>query len=322
MGYYGFASTPTAKGHRLDEAVSALQKACRRSLEPMALYFGSEIYSTEYKEYAWKRLLVIACEDIGIAGGIGYFSRIHGAYKTWKKSKDINLFLEAIALTARSQKSRLACHASIATEFNGFSPNLPEWVNIDKPIDTIFADAIAFKYEPMAIYFGMEIFKAKSTKASWDSLFIAIDGIKSPIQDDFKSLREFWNAMHTKKDGAESLPFFQAILMACRLDDLQVAIELEGAIADIPDLLEVPDFALDCHTARGKKLKRHTVHFYDEAGLLIPASPFDDIYEEIAKTVEGYYGIIPTKAEPRKLNLNTLETVIPKSDQSTLLGFM
>lgn len=57
----------TKNGYRLDEAVSALQKAIRRGQEEKALYWAYEMIHGGYIAYFWRRLSVIVVEDIGLA---------------------------------------------------------------------------------------------------------------------------------------------------------------------------------------------------------------------------------------------------------------
>lgn len=57
----------TEDGHLLSEVVSALQKCIRRGEEYQALYFAAEMYRSGFIKYLWKRLMVTAAEDVGIA---------------------------------------------------------------------------------------------------------------------------------------------------------------------------------------------------------------------------------------------------------------
>lgn len=57
----------TKHGYRLDEVVSALQKACRRGEEERALYWAYEMIHGGYIGYFWRRISVIVVEDIGLA---------------------------------------------------------------------------------------------------------------------------------------------------------------------------------------------------------------------------------------------------------------
>lgn len=57
----------TAAGHLLDEVVSSVQKCIRRGLEEEAMCWALEMAEAGYGQYLWKRLMVIAAEDVGIA---------------------------------------------------------------------------------------------------------------------------------------------------------------------------------------------------------------------------------------------------------------
>src|SRR3989344_1848470 len=57
----------TKNGYRLDEVVSALQKACRRGEEERALYWAYEMIHGGYIGYFWRRISIIVVEDIGLA---------------------------------------------------------------------------------------------------------------------------------------------------------------------------------------------------------------------------------------------------------------
>lgn len=57
----------TKNGYRLDEVVSALQKAVRRGQEERALFWAYEMIHGGYIAYFWRRISVIVVEDIGLA---------------------------------------------------------------------------------------------------------------------------------------------------------------------------------------------------------------------------------------------------------------
>ena len=58
--------TLTKNHYRLDEVVSALQKSIRRGQEEAAAYWALELVDSGMAKYLWRRLLVIAAEDIGL----------------------------------------------------------------------------------------------------------------------------------------------------------------------------------------------------------------------------------------------------------------
>lgn len=117
----GLHEAETVNGHRLDEVVSALQKAIRRSEIDNALYWGVDMWLSGYEEYAWKRLKIIASEDIGIAERDmpAQIQSLYSAYKDQSTKKDVKheperlFFVHAILLLATAEKSRLVDNALI-----------------------------------------------------------------------------------------------------------------------------------------------------------------------------------------------------------------
>jgi hypothetical protein len=52
-------------GYQFDEVASALQKSIRSNEEYNACFWLYILYQSGYYKYCWKRLMVIASEDIG-----------------------------------------------------------------------------------------------------------------------------------------------------------------------------------------------------------------------------------------------------------------
>lgn len=114
MGKKPYYLARTAGGHPLDEVTSSLQKSIRRGLEEEALYWALEMAEAGYGQYLWKRLMVIAAEDIGIADPQALIL----TYAAWASTKDATSsfskppgmrteFLGPVILyLARSKKSR------------------------------------------------------------------------------------------------------------------------------------------------------------------------------------------------------------------------
>ena len=53
--------------YQFDEAASALQKSIRRNMEYEACWWSFVIHESGYFKYVWKRLMIIASEDVGNA---------------------------------------------------------------------------------------------------------------------------------------------------------------------------------------------------------------------------------------------------------------
>jgi replication-associated recombination protein RarA len=122
---------PTVGGYDLYEVQSAFQKSIRRSLENDSLFWGTELYMSEYESIAWNRMKIIASEDIGIADPDACV-RISVLYENWKRDKKAGesklYFIHAILTLVRAKKSRIVDHALI-TFFDGNRSHrdVPDW---------------------------------------------------------------------------------------------------------------------------------------------------------------------------------------------------
>lgn len=106
----------TRNGYKFDEVASALQKEIRRGHEREALYWALEL-DHGFSSYLWRRLVIIACEDVGMANfplvaticalqqQVEYLRA-----KSPTKTYDLNILAFAILALARSPKSREADH--------------------------------------------------------------------------------------------------------------------------------------------------------------------------------------------------------------------
>ena len=61
-----FGDLHTVGGHLVGEVTSALQKEIQRGHEREALHWATELALTGYTNYVWKRLRIIASEDVGL----------------------------------------------------------------------------------------------------------------------------------------------------------------------------------------------------------------------------------------------------------------
>jgi replication-associated recombination protein RarA len=114
-----FASFETPGAYLCGEVTSALQKSIRRGLEEDALFWATELDLAGYGNYVWKRLRIIASEDVGLADPT-VAATVRALYENWleqRKNKDDRsgaerLFLvHAVILLARAPKSRIVDHA-------------------------------------------------------------------------------------------------------------------------------------------------------------------------------------------------------------------
>ena len=108
-----------------------MQKSIRRGLEEDALFWATELYLSGYATQAWRRLCIIASEDIGLAYS-EVFLVVRELYKAWAEIKTIDEaklhFIHAVLQLVRSPKSRIVDHALI-TFFEGprEKKTIPDW---------------------------------------------------------------------------------------------------------------------------------------------------------------------------------------------------
>jgi replication-associated recombination protein RarA len=105
----------TPGGYPVDEVSSALQKSIRRGLEEDALYWCAEFYKAR-PHGIWKRLRIIASEDIGIASPSAALT-VRALYENWKQSQDEGelYVVHAVLVLVYAKKSRLVDHATITS---------------------------------------------------------------------------------------------------------------------------------------------------------------------------------------------------------------
>jgi replication-associated recombination protein RarA len=118
-----FGQLKTASGYLNSECTSAMQKCIRRGLEEEALFWATELDLEGYGAYVWKRLQIIASEDIGLADP-AVCIQVRALYENWveqrknaekdRRSITGRIFLvHAILVCVRAKKSRMVDTALI-----------------------------------------------------------------------------------------------------------------------------------------------------------------------------------------------------------------
>lgn len=129
----------TDNGYDLLECASALQKCIRRGLEEEAVFWAFEI-QTKYEDFLWRRLIVIANEDIGLADPhvIVLVDVLRGHYDLLKKRESGEWRLpivNAVLALCRAQKTRLADDMATALrrrrDFEAWRLEIPDFA-LDK----------------------------------------------------------------------------------------------------------------------------------------------------------------------------------------------
>jgi replication-associated recombination protein RarA len=129
----------TVSGHPLGEVASAFQKSIRRGLEDEALHWAVELDKSNFGLYAWKRMRIMASEDVGLAEPL-LPAVVHALYQNCleqRKKRDVKhgperLFLvHAVLFLVRARKSRIVDHALISYYGNHKPRPIPDYA-LDK----------------------------------------------------------------------------------------------------------------------------------------------------------------------------------------------
>jgi replication-associated recombination protein RarA len=110
---------PTVGGYPMDEITSWLQKAIRRGDEEAAAFCASELDLSGQSWLLWRRLKIIASEDVGLAQP-GIATEVSQLFMNWlaekklKKGTERIFLIHCVLLLARAPKSRIVDNLLIA----------------------------------------------------------------------------------------------------------------------------------------------------------------------------------------------------------------
>ena len=103
----------TVNGYDFFECSSALQKSIRRCDEAEAMFWALELYQSNYAKYLWKRIIIMASEDVGMAEPSfpAVIMALKQMYDFLLEKKDKHRperlpFMHAIVKLANARKSR------------------------------------------------------------------------------------------------------------------------------------------------------------------------------------------------------------------------
>jgi replication-associated recombination protein RarA len=138
MGEFRFAERATVGGYLCGEVASALQKDIRRGNEREAVFWATELALSGFSNYCWKRLRIIASEDVGL-GSPMMPVLVRTLYENFVEQKKADggdernamLFLvHAVLALSRAEKSRMVDTAYVVA-MGGSSgrphPEIPDY---------------------------------------------------------------------------------------------------------------------------------------------------------------------------------------------------
>lgn len=158
--------------------------------------------------------------------------------------------------------------------------------------------------EEQAMYWALE-FIPYYERYVWERLIVIVNediGIANPsLLQIIPVQRDVYFEFRQKgKDGPTRLALANAVLLMCRSPKSRIADHFQCVVNQDRlhgKHLDVPDYALDKHTQRGRSLKRGTAHWLTEGCQLSPQSEVSDPYAQRAaewwsspKFVQTNYG--------------------------------
>ena len=169
------------------------------------------------------------------------------------------------------------------------SPLTPKGYHLDEVISALQKEIRRGK-EYEAVYWAVEL-ESFNAKALWNRLRVIASedvGIAEPHAPLIVNALEsaYWDSKEKKKNESK-LFFVNAVIVLtrapkCRISD-DLTITMHSNIQR-GERLEMPDYALDMHTFRGRKMGRGMKHFVEE-GAKIVSEKADNPYKETAKRI-------------------------------------
>lgn len=123
-------------------------------------------------------------------------------------------------------------------------------------------------YERDALFFAIELYASGYSKYVWKRIFIMVSediGMANPdLPQRIQALYQNWLFIADKNVSDGTLPIIHAILELCRSKKSRHLDHAKVWALSTDYRPDVPDYALDTHTRRGKKMGRSLKFFVEE----------------------------------------------------------
>ena len=135
-----------------------------------------------------------------------------------------------------------------------------------------------------AVYWAIEL-ESFNPKALWNRLRVIASediGLANPLASLIVDVleKQYTLAVADEKDSSR-LFLVHAVLYLARSPKSRIVDNLVSVVYNDEEKLEIPDYALDMHTYKGKKMGRGLEHFFAE-GAKLKNQAFDDLYVDKA----------------------------------------
>lgn len=150
-----------------------------------------------------------------------------------------------------------------------------------------FQKSIRRGVERDAIFFGTELAGSGYAQYLWKRMMIISSediGLANPnIVTQIQSLYQNWQIISAKNHEEAIIPIINAILLLSRSPKSRIVDNAKMFALKSDYKPDVPDYALDTHTRRGKKMGRSLQFFLDEGSKLNNLKEMVDPYEDFFK---------------------------------------
>jgi replication-associated recombination protein RarA len=157
-------------------------------------------------------------------------------------------------------------------------------------VASAFQKAIRLGLEDEALHWGVELDLSGFSEYAWKRIRIITSediGLAEPtLPAQVYALYENWLDQRKKQDkkhAPERLFFIHAILLLVRAKKSRIVDHALISYYGTHQKREIPDYALDRHTWKGRRMGRGVKHFFEEGAHLSNRSDLVDEYEEHAR---------------------------------------
>jgi hypothetical protein len=283
----------TYSGFRFDEVSSAAQKSVRRGQKEEAIQWFLELFwsgTAATRTNIWNRALVMAVEDIGPSEPL-MILKIWHLYCNHSEDP-CALATAAWLLASASWKTRIN-DAAMRLNSELETPSEADKLGTPKALQQKLESALQRKDVRESLFYAKALFNTSQEvtdqrfkKAQW-LVWTALENVVGVKEWTYiKALREIGASKNWSRTERNRLLHVHAILLWCRgclppsiqgLENVDVMKSELNAIVEKTkmrqDLLGIPDYAVDMHTARGKSLGRDWNHFMKQGALVDNEDP-------------------------------------------------
>ncbi len=160
-----------------------------------------------------------------------------------------------------------------------------------------FQKSVRRGIEKDALFFGIELYGSGYSNYLWKRIFIICSediGLANPdLPQRLQALYQNWLIISKKNINDGALPVIHSIVELCRSKKSRVLDEAKVWALFSDYRPDIPDYALDTHTRRGKKMGRSLQFFKDEGSKINnvhdTGNDLDKFYHsEFNKTIDAW----------------------------------